>query len=78
MSNYHASIDANHQPARVHATTLDVIASLSGTVLAGVARLATEFGPRRSRDLSQLSDHLLRDLGFERDWDGSINPIVKH
>ena len=30
---------------------------------------------KTQRYLARLSDHLLRDFGFERDWDGTIRSL---
>ena len=37
-----------------------------------VAAIERRFMQRR---LTRLSDHMLNDLGFERDWDGSIRSL---
>ncbi|TPK93041.1 DUF1127 domain-containing protein [Mesorhizobium sp. B2-4-12] len=45
-----------------------------GAAISGLARRsAATFERRRTlRRISRLSDHRLRDIGLERDWDGSI------
>jgi hypothetical protein len=76
VSGNHAYADAFPAPA----TTSDlsnVAAVFMGAVRASVARLAATIARRRSRDLSRYSDHLLADIGFERDWDGSVIRVTK-
>ncbi|MEZ5777725.1 MAG: hypothetical protein R3E44_05120 [Paracoccaceae bacterium] len=42
-----------------------------------VARMAAAFERRlMMRRIARFSDHRLQDIGFERDWDGSINPVT--
>ena len=45
-----------------------------GAAMSGLAiRSTAAFERRRTlRRLSRLSDRRLRDIGFERDWDGSV------
>lgn len=45
-------------------------------MLAGFAtRLVARFQHRRTiRRIARFSDSRLRDIGFERDWDGSVIP----
>jgi uncharacterized protein YjiS (DUF1127 family) len=45
------------------------IASLGALVMRPVTRLRDRLATRR---FERFSNHLLRDIGFERDWDGSI------
>jgi uncharacterized protein YjiS (DUF1127 family) len=55
---------------------LNAVATLSRSALAFATALFDEIRWRVApRDLTRLSDHLLADLGLERDWDGSIVPI---
>lgn len=45
-----------------------------GTAMSGLAMRSTAAFERRRvlRQVSRLSDRRLRDIGLERDWDGSI------
>lgn len=76
MSNLHAYADACESPAP--ALTLSTIAArlaqLARRPVAGLAAASARLWPR---DLSRYPDHLLADIGFERDWDGSIIAVTK-
>jgi hypothetical protein len=78
MSNAHAYMDPFDQAAPASARSLkDAIVSLRVSATDLVLRVATGFRYRRTMDgMSRLSDHRLRDMGFERDWDASILPIA--
>lgn len=45
---------------------VDVLTGMAGRILASSGRGRTE------RRLARFSPHLLKDVGFERDWDGSV------
>ncbi|MBB3656774.1 uncharacterized protein YjiS (DUF1127 family) [Rhizobium sp. BK650] len=53
------------------------IADMAGFIAAVGGRTARLFAALRQqwtmRQIARFSDHRLRDIGFERDWDGSIN-----
>ena len=43
-----------------------------------IAGLIAEVRRRRTlRNLDRFADRRLHDIGFERDWDGSVIPTVK-
>ena len=44
---------------------VDVLTGMAGRIFAVGSRHRTE-------RLARLSPHLLKDMGFERDWDGSV------
>ena len=74
MSIHHASADAVDQMsfAPVRATleaTTATIATATGTLRAAIVNRWT------ARRIERLSDHMLRDFGFERDWDGTIRAV---
>lgn len=74
MSLYHASADTagqtNIAPVRaaLEATTA-AIASATVTLRTAIVNRWT------ARRIERLSDHMLRDFGFERDWDGTIRAV---
>jgi uncharacterized protein YjiS (DUF1127 family) len=46
------------------------------SIVDAVTRMAAQLRHYRTmRELGCFSDHRLHDIGFERDWDGSIIPI---
>jgi len=49
-----------------------------GRAVSGVTtRLAVAFAHRPARErFARFSDHRLHDVGYERDWDGSIIPVT--
>jgi hypothetical protein len=71
VSIHHASADTSDQMkfvqvrALLEATTA-AIANSVGTLRAAIVNRWT------ARRIERLSDHMLRDFGFERDWDGTI------
>jgi hypothetical protein len=55
----------------------DAIASLRSQATIFASRLFANFQHRRMmKRFERFSDYDLQDVGFERDWDGSIRPIV--
>jgi hypothetical protein len=77
VSNYHAYADAHHDltaaPLRV---ALNAIVILQRAVLTAAGSVRNALVRRWTRHhIARLSDHMLRDFGFERDWDGSIRSI---
>ena len=74
MSIYHASADTadhiNFAPVRAALeATAAAIATAAGTLRAAMVNRWT------ARRIERLSDHMLRDFGFERDWDGTIRAV---
>ena len=56
---------------------LSAIGSLRQAVRVLVASLVAAFERRLAMGrFARFSDHRLQDLGFERDWDGSIIPVT--
>lgn len=76
MSNIHAYLDACDRVAPASARTpMDAIDSLRVAATELAAHLFAGFQHRRAMHrIERFSDHRLRDIGFERDWDGSILP----
>lgn len=77
MSNSHATAYASdHQIPSAFGTAVEVAATLRATIRAFtmlmIAAIQQRFMERR---LTRLSDHMLRDLGYEHDWDGSIRSL---
>ncbi|GLS35705.1 hypothetical protein GCM10010869_12940 [Mesorhizobium tianshanense] len=61
---------------RVH-SPLEAFNALRNVATAFAARLTAGIQHRSTmRTLDRFSDRRLRDLGFERDWDGTVIPIV--
>jgi hypothetical protein len=57
-------------------STLDAFgAVVAASAAAVLAVRAAHLHRRTLRRLTRLSDHMLRDFGFERDWDGTILPL---
>jgi hypothetical protein len=75
VSNYHAYLDDRAPVSAVGSGTIEAAIEALGTsarrVATGLVRSMREL---LKRDINRYSDHLLRDMGFERDWDGSILP----
>lgn len=79
MSIVHAYPNtSDHLAPAVARPLTDSIAALPAA-LAGQAGLLVD-GFRRRRTMQRLarfSDHRLADIGFERDWDGTIIPTQR-
>jgi hypothetical protein len=78
VSTYHVSLDSSDRLAlaSAHASST-VIASLRDAASAVVAGFVARFHAHGlKRGMARYSDHLLSDVGFERDWDGTIVPMV--
>jgi len=74
VSIYHASADtADHldlgQVRACFEAALVVLTTSAGSLRAAIVNRWT------ARHLERRSDHMLRDLGFERDWDGTIRRL---
>ena len=74
MSTTHASLHACDQFEPVSERPfIAAIESLRIAVAGRAADLFAGFQHRRTMDrIARLSDHRLHDMGFERDWDGSV------
>lgn len=77
MSNFHATADVrDHQIPSAFGTAVEVAATLRATIRAFAMLMMVAIQQRfMERRLTRLSDHMLRDLGYERDWDGSIRSL---
>jgi hypothetical protein len=77
VSSYHATADVGDT---VTPTSLRPVLGAPGALNAairalGVALHAAIVRRWTEHRLAKLSDHMLRDFGFERDWDGSIRSL---
>lgn len=77
MSNYHAYADDCQAPTLSGWQAASDLANLARTGLrAAIAPLRNAMLRRATEQrVADFPDHLLRDLGYERDWDGSIHPV---
>jgi len=57
-------------PMEAFSALRDAATALATRVSVGIQQRLT------MRALNRFSDRRLRDLGFERDWDGTVIPIV--
>ena len=76
MSIYHPTdthADVLSAPFRATRDAVDTVMATMATVL--TALRAALLRHWTQRHLARLSDHMLRDFGFERDWDGTIRPL---
>lgn len=77
MSNYQANVVTCGQISSVSARPLkDAMLTLQGFAGAIAARMVALSQRRRTPNMTRFADHLLADMGFERDWDGSIMRIT--
>jgi uncharacterized protein YjiS (DUF1127 family) len=76
VSNIHAYMDTGDQVAPASApTSMDAIVSLRAAATELTAGVVAGFLYRRTlRRIERFPDHRLHDMGFERDWDGSVIP----
>jgi uncharacterized protein YjiS (DUF1127 family) len=59
---------------RIETLPMHRLADALAAMRAGAARLVTRWQDRRTlQRLERVSDHDLADMGFERDWDGSVS-----
>jgi hypothetical protein len=76
MSNLHACADDGtilpRLPAQRLAGAIETLRMTATRMVSGLVRAVQDL--RTPSRISRYSDHLLRDIGFERDWDGSILP----
>lgn len=73
VSNIHATADTSSHQSPAFTTAVESLrATIQTLALRIIASIEQRFLRRR---LTRLSDHMLRDLGFERDWDGSIRSL---
>lgn len=77
MSNYHAYADDCDAGAPTGSDLLrHSIAAVNNAMIVAVSPLRQAMARRATvQRLSGLAPHLLADLGYERDWDGSIHPF---
>jgi hypothetical protein len=74
VSNIHAYMDACGRMAPAsQRTPMDAVVSLCLSAADLATRLFAGFQHRWTMQrIARFSDHRLQDMGFERDWDGSI------
>ena len=74
MSNIHATADTSgHQISSTLGTVAETTATLRATIRNFATRVVAAIEQRSTQQrLAGFSDHMLRDFGFERDWDGSV------
>ena len=73
MSNYHATADVSDALAPALPTPGAVFAVLARPVRTAFGGLRAAIEQRLAlQRISRMSDHMLADFGFERDWDGTI------
>lgn len=59
----------------VSANLADAIAAARNRIAAAAKDLSVKLQHRQTmKRFERFSDHSLQDVGFERDWDGSIQP----
>jgi uncharacterized protein YjiS (DUF1127 family) len=59
---------------RIETLPMHRLADAFAAMRTGAARLVTRWQDRRTlQRLERVSDHDLADMGFERDWDGSVS-----
>lgn len=77
MSTIHASLDVNDRMVATSVRSpLPAITTLYVATVGLAGDLFARFQHRRTmRRIARFSDHRLHDMGFERDWDGSILPM---
>ncbi|KQW75838.1 hypothetical protein ASC89_23225 [Devosia sp. Root413D1] len=77
MSNYHTYADDCRAPApSVQQVAGDAISLVRSAIHAVVSALRHARARRATEDrVTGFPAHLLADLGYERDWDGSIHPV---
>jgi hypothetical protein len=74
VSNYHATADITDAYEAVSLRAR--LATLARRAVAVIARLRAAIEQRFAMQrISRMSNHMLADFGFERDWDGTIRPI---
>jgi hypothetical protein len=79
MSNIYALIDASdHAAVSMGRRVSRAIKSLRSKTTGIAVSLHAKIQHRQMlRRYERFSDHVLQDLGFERDWDRSILPIKR-
>jgi hypothetical protein len=77
VSNVHATADASdHHIQSALTTAIEVATTVEANIQAFAMRVVVAIEQRLTQwRLARLSNHMLRDLGFERDWDGAIRPL---
>jgi hypothetical protein len=79
MSNISAHIDLRHQalPAVLQGISADITKLRSKVSNLAQSLFAKIQHRQMLRRFERFSDYDLQDVGFERDWDGSILPIER-
>ena len=73
MSNIHATVDASGPRISTLGTVVETATTLRATIRDFATRVIAAIEQRSTQQrLAGFSDHMLRDFGFERDWDGSV------
>jgi hypothetical protein len=76
VSNYHAYASNDELISAPLRAALGTIDALRAAVIHAVVATRTAIVDRwTQRRLARLSNHMLRDLGFERDWDGTVRSL---
>ena len=77
MTNVHVTLNTCDRMGPSLAGRLPAaIESVRAAAIGSVMRLFSTFQYRRTVNrFARFSDHRLHDIGFERDWDGSILPV---
>jgi len=78
VNTLHATLNASTAVEITHVRApLEAFKALRTAVTAFATRLGTGIQHRWTmRTLDRFSDRRLHDLGFERDWDGTVIPIA--
>jgi hypothetical protein len=79
VSNIHAVMDnCNRVVAASERTPLGAIESLRVSATGLAIRLLAGLQHRSTMQrIGRFPDHRLKDIGFERDWDGSVIPTPR-
>jgi len=76
VSNYHANVVVCDDLAPTFPHPLDAVNALRNVALSAVASVLGGMQRRLTEQrFARLSDHMLRDFGYERDWDGTIRSL---
>ncbi|KAB2676359.1 hypothetical protein [Brucella tritici] len=76
-SHAHAAICTDSRPfgRRITMDALSLVSSVHRTAGQLLLALTHRVAMRR---IERFSDHRLHDIGFEREWDGSVIPLAGH
>ncbi|GGF33861.1 hypothetical protein GCM10011321_26260 [Youhaiella tibetensis] len=76
MSIHHIPDTRTDVLAAPHRATVEADGAVRTAIFAIVGIVRSVIVNRwTERRLTHLSDHMLRDFGFEREWDGTIRPL---